>query len=103
MAFDWATEWISYVPLVSAASYLFITGTRLGLTGFSSTPLIWHTKKVIQEEDTYCASFISTCSPHLSWMSARLPMAHLSGYKQNVQNDRTIPTAAILIQPLFFI
>ena len=32
MAFDWVGERIGHAPWVSAASYLFITGTRLGLT-----------------------------------------------------------------------
>lgn len=53
-------EWIAQAPWVSAASYLFITGTRLDLTSVLFPSPIWHKKNVL-EEDTVL--FFLTISP----------------------------------------
>lgn len=46
MAFDWVGEWIAHVPQASAASYLFITGTRLGLTSVLFPPVSFGTRRM---------------------------------------------------------
>lgn len=72
MVFDWVGEWIAQAPCVSAASYLFITGTKFGLTSVLVSCLIWH-KKDASEEDTVVPFFLSPTLIFLEWVAICLP------------------------------
>lgn len=96
MTFDWVGEKIAHVSQVSAASYLFITGTRLGVT--SVLFLLSHLAQKGCPRRGHCASFLFIPPP--SFFLNECPFAYgLSLWMQtNNSSNSNSPSLSLMIK-----